>query len=412
LEQTHQKQKILLVIMDGISGRPTPDLNGKTALQAADSPNIDKAAEKGVSGIMDPISPGVRPGSDTSHLSLVGYDPYKTYTGRGPFEAAGVGIDVKQGDIAFRCNFATKKDGVIVDRRAGRINKTKSLAKSIKNEISDINGVEFIFRESTGHRAALVVRGEGLSSKITGSDPKKPGKPPKKIKALTPEASETADIISRFVEKAEEVLDKHPLNQERSKKGELPANTLLLRGVGEVPAVEPIKEKLGLKSTMISGTGLMKGIGKVIGMDVVDVEGATGSVNSNIMNKAREAVNQLETKDFVLLHIKGGDEAGHDGDAETKKWFIEEKIDPAVEYLLKNMENTLLVLTADHSTPLTIKDHTGDPVPITMTGKGVRQDDIDSFDENTYKGGLLRICGEDLMPICLDITDRSNKYGA
>ncbi|WGI16977.1 2,3-bisphosphoglycerate-independent phosphoglycerate mutase [Methanonatronarchaeum sp. AMET-Sl] len=403
---------ILLVVMDGISGRPTPSLNGLTSLQVAETPNLDEAAKLGVSGIMDPISPGVRPGSDTSHLSLVGYDPYNTYTGRGPFEAAGVGIDVEEGDIAFRCNFATEKDGLIVDRRAGRINKTSELAKAVQENIKRLNGVEVIFRESTGHRGALVLRGDGLSSKVTGSDPKKPGYAPKEVKALDPSGEKTAKILNMFIEKAGEVLEKHPVNQERVDKGLYPANTVLLRGVGEVPSVEPIDEKLGLDSAIISGTGLMRGIGKVVGMDVIDVDGATGSTDSNVMNKAIETVRQLETKDFVLLHLKGGDEAGHDGDGEGKIRYIEEKIDPAVGYLLQELDDTLMVLTADHSTPLTIKDHSGDPVPITMVGDGVRVDDVDRFDENTYKGGLLRIKGKDLMPICLDITNKSSKYGA
>ncbi|OUJ18626.1 23-bisphosphoglycerate-independent phosphoglycerate mutase ApgM [Methanonatronarchaeum thermophilum] len=405
---------ILIVIMDGISGRPTSSLNGLTSLQAADTPNLDRAADKGVSGIMDPISPGVRPGSDTSHLSLVGYNPYSTYTGRGPFEAAGVGIDVKEGDIAFRCNFATKKDGKIVDRRAGRINETSELSKAIQRETKEIDGIKVIFRESTGHRGALVLRGEGLSSRITGSDPKKPGLPTKKIKAIDPVGDKTAEIANKFIEKAESVLENHPHNKKRIEDGLPPANTVLLRGVGEVPSVVPIQDKHGLDSAIISGTGLMKGIGKLIGMDVIEVEGATGSKDSNTMNKARETIRQLKEneKDFVLLHLKGGDEAGHDGDGAAKIQYIEEKIEPVIDYLLKEIEDTLLVLTADHSTPLDVKDHSGDPVPITIVGDGVRVDDVNFFNENTYKGGLLRIKGKDLMPICLDLTNKCNKYGA
>ena len=169
--------KILFIVLDGASDRP---VEGKTPLAQASKPNMDALAFGGINGIMDTIAPGIRPGSDTSHLALLGYDPYKYYTGRGPFEAAGVGIDVKGGDIAFRVNFATVENGVVTDRRAGRIDDTDSLANAI-NEKVKVPGVEIIFKRSTGHRAALVLRGKGLSQAITDTDPKKEGLPIKEM---------------------------------------------------------------------------------------------------------------------------------------------------------------------------------------------------------------------------------------
>ena len=165
------------MIIDGMGDRPIKELGYKTPLEAAVTPNMDKMAENGICGIMDPIKPGIRPGSDTSHISILGYDPYKVYTGRGPFEAAGVGVDVLPGDIAFRCNFSTADDnGIIIDRRAGRIREgTEDLAEYINGMDLD-DDVEVIFKESTGHRAVLVLRGEGLSDQVSDADPKHDGK--------------------------------------------------------------------------------------------------------------------------------------------------------------------------------------------------------------------------------------------
>lgn len=168
------------MIIDGMADRPIESLGGKTPLEAAETPNMDRLASSGINGIMDPIRPGVRAGSDTSHLSILGYDPYSVYTGRGPFEAAGVGLDVRPGDIAFRCNFATADDDlVITDRRAGRIRSgTSQIAEAINSMTLDgFEDVEIIFRESTGHRAVLVLRGPGLGDNVSDADPKTEGKP-------------------------------------------------------------------------------------------------------------------------------------------------------------------------------------------------------------------------------------------
>jgi len=236
-------------VIDGVSDRP---VNGKTPLSVAKTPNLDKFAEIGINGIMDTIAPGIRPGSDTSHLALLGYDPYKYYSGRGPIEAAGVGIDVRPGDIAFRINFATVEgkgsifDKVVVDRRAGRIQNTEDLIQSIRDSVK--LSVEFIIERGTGHRAALVLRGKKLSHKITDTDPKVTGKKVKVCKALSDDedAVETAEIVNEFMQKAHEILENHPLNIERAKKGLPKANALLLRGVGVMPEIPSFEEKFGL----------------------------------------------------------------------------------------------------------------------------------------------------------------------
>lgn len=400
--------------MDGMADRPLEDLGFKTPLEGADTPNMDKLAETGICGIMDTIKPGIRPGSDTAHISILGYDPYVVYTGRGPFEAAGVGVDVLEGDIAFRCNFSTANDeGIILDRRAGRIReRTEELASSI-NSI-DLNDVEIIFKESTGHRAVLVLRGNGLSDKVSAADPKYDGKKWTKVKPLdqTREAQKTADILNQVVERSYELLKDHPLNLERIDNGENPANIILPRGAGAVPHVQPFYDKYGLKAACIAETGLIKGIGKIMGMDIIDIDGATGGVDTNLDNIAQGILDTASKDyDFLLINIDGADEAGHDGNAKDKLEFIERA--DAVVGKLRDLDDFYFILTADHSTPISIMDHTGDPVPLVINGPDIRVDDVVEFNERAAtQGGLCRIRGSDIMNILMDLMNKSTKFGA
>lgn len=400
--------------MDGMADRPLEELGFKTPLEGAATPNMDKLAETGICGIMDTIKPGIRPGSDTAHISILGYDPYVVYTGRGPFEAAGVGVDVLEGDIAFRCNFSTANDeGIITDRRAGRIReRTEELASSI-NSI-DLDDVEIIFKESTGHRAVLVLRGEGLSDKVSAADPKHDGKKWTKVKPLdeTREAQKTADILNHVVERSYELLKDHPLNLERIENGEPPANIILPRGAGAVPHVQPFSEKYGLKAACIAETGLIKGIGKIMGMDIIDVEGATGGVDTNLDNIAQGILDTASKDyDFLLINIDGADEAGHDGNAKDKLEFIE-KADEVVGKL-RDLDDFYFILTADHSTPISVMDHSGDPVPLVINGPDIRVDDVVDFNERAAtKGGMCRIRGSDIMNILMDLMNKTTKFGA
>jgi 2,3-bisphosphoglycerate-independent phosphoglycerate mutase len=405
----------MIMIIDGMADRPLEEFGFKTPLEGAETPNMDKLAETGICGIMDPIKPGIRAGSDTSHISILGYDPYQVYTGRGPFEAAGVGVDVLEGDIAFRCNFSTADDvGIITDRRAGRIReRTEELAQAI-NSIDTVDGVKVIFKESTGHRAVLVLRGEGLSDKVSAADPKYDGKKWTRVEPLdnSSEARKTAEILNLVVEKSYEVLKTHPLNQERIANGKNPANIILPRGAGAVPHVQSFENKYGLKAACIAETGLIKGIGNIMGMDIIDVEGATGGVDTNLDNITQGILDTIsEDYDFLLINIDGADEAGHDGNARDKLEFIE-KADEVVGKLI-GLEDFYFILTADHSTPISVMDHTGDPVPIIINGPGIRVDEVKTFDEKAAAhGGLCRIRGSDIMNILMDLMNKSNKFGA
>jgi 2,3-bisphosphoglycerate-independent phosphoglycerate mutase len=375
---------------------------------------MDLMASRGINGIMDPIKPGIRAGSDTSHLSILGYDPYQVYTGRGPFEAAGIGVEVMPGDIAFRCNFSTSNSaGVIIDRRAGRIREgTDMIADSI-NGLKIDGSVEVIFKESTGHRAVLVLRGEGLSDQVSDSDPKYEGKKPKEVVPLdgTPEAGKTAKILNELIKKSYQILKDHPINLKREKNGENPANIILPRGAGAVPEVQSFEDKYGVKAACIAETGLIKGIGNITGMDLIDVEGATGGIDTNLENITKSIQNAAHDYDFLLINIDGADEAGHDGNLQEKVDFIE-KVDAVVGEIMK-IEDSIYILTADHSTPVAAMDHTGDPVPLVINGPGIRVDGLNKFDERTAaNGGLCRIRGSDVMNIIMDLTNRSTKFGA
>ncbi|HNS82878.1 MAG TPA: 2,3-bisphosphoglycerate-independent phosphoglycerate mutase [Methanolinea sp.] len=407
--------KILLLVLDGISDRPCPELGNRTPLQAALTPVLDRMARDGICGIMDTIGPGIRPGSDTSHLSLLGYDPYKYYTGRGPLEAEGSGIHMEPGMIGFRCNYATLDDGGrVTDRRAGRIHGTEPLSAAIQEgvDLSSL-GVEFLFRSGTGHRAALAFRGEDLGVSVTSNDPKKEGVPPLPFSARdgTDADRKTARALQEFVRQADGILKDHPLNASRASQGLPSASTILIRGAGRMGHFEPFSSRYGLKGCVISAAALITGIGTAVGLTRIEVPEITGSADTNLAGKVRAAIDAFRTVDFVLMNIKGADEAGHDGKARAKMEFIE-KIDSALAPLI-SLEDCIVAICADHSTPCSVKDHSADPVPLVICGEGVRVDRVTHFDEvSCAEGGLHRITGASLMPILLDLLNRSPKYGA
>ncbi len=408
-----EQRKILLIIFDGLGDRPVTELGHKTPLEAAPKPNLDWFAANGMNGLLDPIGPGIRPGSDTSHLALFGYDPREVYTGRGPFEAAGVGIDLQKGDVAFRCNFATvDEDMVLRDRRAGRIREgTEELAKALDG--LKLGRVKVLFRAGTEHRAALVLRGKGLSPKVSDTDPHEEGKNILDSTALEPKGKATAKALNAFTRKAYAILKDHPVNRDRIAKGEVAANMVVARGAGIAPDLEPITQKLGLRAAGIAGVALIKGMFRSVGMDALEVKGATGGLGTDMVAKAEAAVKALKAYDLVVVNVKAADLCGHDGNASEKIKVIE-RIDQMMGHLKAQIgPDVVVALTADHSTPVSIKDHSGDPVPVTILGEGVRVDEIPHFDERSAaRGALGRIRGVDLMPILMNQSNRTEKFGA
>lgn len=407
--------KLLFVICDGLGDRPSPLLDGKTPLEAAYTPNMDKLAEEGMTGLMDIISAGVVPGSDTAHLALFGVDPFEYYSGRGPFEAAGVGLYVKEGDIAFRVNFATRDEkGIIIDRRAGRIKEgTHELAQMLNGMI--IDGVEIIFKEGTEHRAALVLRGKNLSDKVSENDPKKEGKPPYPFKALdgSPEAERTVKVLNKLVEKAAEMFSNAELNKSRINAGLLPANYLLIRGAGKVPTLPNFEKEHGLKTACVAGGGLYKGVGRMLGMDVIEREGITGGLDTNLTVKFGTAEELLEDYQFVFVHVKATDNLSHDGNAVGKKEFIE-KIDVELSRFLPDKRDDLVIfIGGDHSSPCSFKDHSADPVPFLIYSPNCRKDDVSKFGERHCAKGIIgRIKGKEVINILLNEMQLLSKFGA
>jgi len=406
------EKKILMIVCDGLSDRPVKQFDNKTPLQSARKPAIDVIARHGMSGTMDVIAPGVIPGSDTAHLALFGYDPFKVYTGRGPIEAAGAGIPLDPSDVAFRCNFATVDGSMnVIDRRAGRIREgTAQLSEALSG--MKIGDVTVQFKEGSEHRAALVLKGPGLDWHVTDVDPHMEGST-LQARALVPSAEKTARVLNEFVSKSNEILKSHPVNVDRTRRGLPPANIVLPRGAGGIRDLEPLTAHYGLKCAAVAGVTLVKGICRMVGMEVPDVKGATGGLDTDYRAKGEAALRLLSSNDFVFVNVKAGDIAGHDGDFMGKVQVIE-NIDTMLGLVLKEIhEDVVIALTADHSTPVCVKDHSADPVPLAISGGGARVDGVREFDEiSASLGALGRIRGMELMPILLGTADRAKKFGA
>ncbi|MHA1199163.1 MAG: 2,3-bisphosphoglycerate-independent phosphoglycerate mutase [Candidatus Heimdallarchaeaceae archaeon] len=408
--------KLLFIVIDGLGDRPIKELDDKTPLEYAHTPNMDKFASMGMNGLLHVIAPGVTPGSDTAHLALFGVDPYEYYTGRGPFEAAGIGLEVKQGDIAFRTNFATiNSEDIITDRRAGRIREgTKELAKLFEN--MEIDGIQILLEAGTEHRAALILRGDGLSDQVSENDPHVEGKEPLEFQSLddSPEAQKTARVLTSFVMKAKTLLSNAELNKNRESQGLLPANYLLIRGAGKVPKVPNFEEEYCLESACVAGGGLYKGVGRMLGMHIIEDPRLTGGTTTDLSAKFDVALEALQTYDFVFTHVKGADNFSHDGNPVEKMKFIE-KVDKEIyRFLPENFKKDLAVMiTGDHSSPCSFKDHSADPVPVVIYSPDCRIDKVEKFGESyAVEGNLGHLLGKHLMGVALNELRLVHKFGA
>jgi 2,3-bisphosphoglycerate-independent phosphoglycerate mutase len=404
--------KAMLVVMDGLGDRPLTELGDLTPLEAAHTPNLDALAARGITGVMNALGVGQRPGSDTSHLAILGYDIERYYTGRGTIEVAGLGMGLEAGDVALRGNLGTVDDNlIVVDRRAGRITDTGPFVADLDG--MTYAGITLLVQPGTGHRAGVILRGAGLSSRLSDNDPHEVGVKVHEVHPLddSPEAAFTAKVLNHFLAEAHKVLRANPLNQERVKQGKPAANYLLGRGAGYYKQIAKFQDRYGLKACSIAGGGLYKGIGAFTGMDVLPVPGATGLPNTDIEAKFKTALDALAgAYEFAFVHIKAADTFGEDGDALGKMNFIN-KIDLAFRLLLDAPH--LLVVTADHSTPCILKKHSGDPVPIMMVGAGlVRTDNVSAFGERPCaQGALGRLIGLQVMPEIINLLGLAKLIG-
>lgn len=417
------KNRVLLAIADGIGDRPCSILGNRTPLEYAKKPNLNSLAQRGSSGIMDLHMAGTPVGTDLGHMILFGYS-LDDYPGRGPIEAFGAGVELVSGDIALRANFATcDEDMVITDRRAGRIRQGTSELAAALNGI-EIDGVKIIFREATEHRAILVLRGEGLSPEISDTDPKVTGEKVRNCmaKKATDEAEFTSGIVNKFIIEANRILKDHPLNIERIKKGLKPANIILTRGAGQMPSLEKMTEKRGFKGACVAAESTVLGVAKLAGMTPITHPSFTGNTDTDIKRKAIMAKDALKENDFVALHFKATDLMGHDNDPEGKVRAIE-MYDRMIGCLLQELENkdfidsingdnVIVALASDHSTPCERMEHSGDPVPVVISGSNIRKDKVSEYDEiNSAGGALCRMKGSEFINTLFDYIEATRKEG-
>ncbi len=404
--------QVILLIFDGLGDWPLAELGGKTPLEAARTPHLDRFASEGITGMLWSLGRGLVPGSDVAHLSIFGYDIKKYYSGRGPIEMKGIGIPLQEGDVALRANLGTVDEArMIVDRRAGRLHSVMGFVDELDGTV--IDDVEFIVKPGTAHRAGVIMRGPGLSAAIEDADPHEISVPVRdpKPRDNSPQARRTAGLLTRFLKIAHEKLQANALNAERVQADLLPANYMLVRGAGSYAELPSFKERYGLDAVCVAGGGLYKGVAAYVGMQVASVSGATGMLGTDVRAKFQAARDFLREKDFVFVHVKPTDSLAEDGNHQGKLEFIE-TIDRAAGVLV-DLPNTLLVVTGDHSTPCALMRHSADPVPILVHGPGVRTDAVREFGERPcVQGGLGYLRGLDLMPEILNWVGLAELQGA
>jgi len=396
------ESKILLIVLDGIGDLPLK--NGKTPLEAAKTPNLDFLAKKSALGLHIPVDYGITPGSGPGHLGIFGYDPLKINIGRGVLEALGIGIELRETDVAIRGNFATVKyeNGVpiVVDRRAGRIptEENKRLINYLSSHVSKIEDAQVILQSGREHRFVVVFRFPyKVSSEvetINDTDPQVSGKPPLKPEGKGEIAERVSRIAETFSQKVAELL-----------KNELKANYALLRGFSVRPDLETFEEKFGLKACCIATYPMYRGLASLVGMKIIDFEGET--IKDEIETLKRE----WQNFDFFFLHIKKTDSAGEDGNFELKTKIIEEFDSLLPEILALNP--SVFCITGDHSTPCVLKAHSWHPVPVLIYSPYVLGETSERFTEReALKGELGIFYAYKLMPLLLAHAGKLKKYGA
>ncbi len=366
--------KYLVLLCDGMADYKVPELGNKTPMEASYTPNMDKLAEKGVVGLVKTVADNMKPGSDVANLSVLGYDPNVYYTGRSPLEAGSIGIDMKETDIAFRCNLVTLSDEenyddkTILDYCAEDISteEAKVLIDYLEKELGN---EEFKLYSGVSYRHCLIWNNGTLDLGVLTPPHDITGKP---IKEYLPK-SENAKKLYDMMVRSYELLKDHPINLERVKKGLRPANSMWLWGEGKKASLTPFVEKYGLKGSMISAVDLLKGIGKFAGMNVVYVPNATGYLDTNFEGKAKACIKEFENgQDLVYVHIEAPDECGHRYEIENKKKsleIIDEKVLGPILEALEKYEDYKVLILPDHATPLELKTHTNDPVPFLVYKK-------------------------------------------
>jgi len=386
---------MVLLVLDGLGGLPHPD-SGLTELETARTPNMDALARESICGLIHAIAPGITPGSGPAHMALFGYDPVRFEVGRGVLSALGVGIELGPEDLAARVNFCTVEDGVVTDRRAGRISSEENARLCAKLAGVALEGVKADIRPEKEHRAALVLRGAGLSELITDTDPQRTGQSPLRCEALPEggkDAERTAALVNSYLDKVAHVLeDEHP------------ANMILTRGFAKMPHIPRMTDLYSIRAGAIATYPMYRAVARLVGMELVD----TGPSFSDQLDALEGA---WEDYDYFFVHYKYTDSRGEDGDFEAKVACIEE-VDALLPRLVA-LSPDVLAVTGDHSTPALLAGHSWHPSPLLLRSRWERRDGVESFGETAcIRGGLGIFAAVNLMPLMLANAQRLNKFGA
>ncbi len=400
--------KYIIILGDGMADEPIGSLGGRTPLQAACKPSIDRVAALGRSGMLATVPAGFAPGSEIANLSVLGYDLPKVFEGRGSLEAASMGVRIEDGEMAMRCNLLTIEQGRIKNHSAGHITGEEA-AELIVFLQKELGGGDANFFPGVSYRHLLKLKGG--DKRIATTPPHDvPGTPYRDVlvRALVPEAEATAVRINELIERSQELLKDHPVNRARVAAGKEPANSIWPWSPGYRPRMETLMQRYGIRDgVVISAVDLIKGIGVYAGLKPVDVEGATGLYTTNYEGKARAALDALRAHDFVFLHIEASDEAGHEGDAELKVRTIEYLDSRVVKTILDEIsgwdEPVSMAILPDHPTPCALRTHPAKPVPFTIYRTGVSGDGVQRFDERSaQEGSYGNLSGDEFMNLFID----------
>ena len=384
--------KYIIILGDGMADEPIASLKNKTPLQVANTPNIDKLAKMGRCGTLDTIPKGFSPGSEIANLTVLGYDVNECFEGRGTLEAASIGVDIEENEMAMRCNLICIENGKIKNHSAGHISneEAEELIHFLQQELGD---EKLSFYPGVSYRHLFKLKGGNKNLKCTPPHDV-PGTPFKDvmINANTSDAQSTADLLNELTLKSQELLENHPVNLKRASQGKDKANSIWLWSPGYKPQMKKMTEIFPIKSgAVISAVDLMKGIGVYAGLRNINVEGATGLYNTNYEGKAQAAIEALRTDDFVYLHIEASDEAGHEGDVELKiktiEYLDERIVKPVMAELFNWNEPVTIAVLPDHPTPCEIRTHTNKPVPFIIYRTNNQPDNVENYDEFACENG-------------------------
>lgn len=386
--------KHVIILGDGMADWKMESLGGKTLLQYAPTPYMDKLAREGRTGMLKTVPDGFHPGSEVANSSILGYDQHIVYEGRGPLEAASIGVDLADDDMAIRCNLVCLEGDLLKNHSCGRL-ETEEGDVLIKFLQEKLGSDRVHFYTGVQYRHLLVIKGGNKHLICTPPHdiPLQPWRP-NLVKAEIPEAQATADLINDLILKSQELLRNHPLNLQRIAEGKDPANSIWPWAGGYRPHMVPLAKRFPQvvhSGTMITAVDLMRGIGRLAGLSVVDVPGATGLYDTNYEGKAEAAIEALRKDDFVYVHVEATDEAGHDGDLKLKLKCIDyldrRLIGPIFEEVSKWDEPVAIAVLPDHPTPVKKRTHTNEPVPFLIWAPGMSPDKVMTFDEDACKKG-------------------------